>query len=101
MKKILFSLVIMLTMVLSANAQVYVGGSLGLHANKTELTLGFAPEVGYTFQNNTGVGCVFDLSYDKTTNVTGFGVNPYFEYDSYPADQPYPGTEADDSGTGR
>ena len=81
MKKILFSLVIMLTMVLSANAQVYVGGSLGLHANKTELTLGFAPEVGYTFQNNTGVGCVFDLSYDKTTNVTGFGVNPYFEYD--------------------
>ena len=79
MKKILFSLVIMLTMVLSANAQVYVGGSLNMHANKNAYNLAVSPEVGYSFQGNTGVGCVFDFAYEKDGDF-GFGVNPYFEY---------------------
>ena len=81
MKKILFVLTIMFTMALTANAQFYAGGSLGLHANKANYEFAFSPEIGYTFQNNTGVGCVFDFSYDKATKATGFGVNPYFEYD--------------------
>lgn len=81
MKKILISLAFLFTMVLTANAQFYAGGSLGLHANKGNCEFTISPEVGYTFQNNTGVGCVFDFAYDKATKVTGFGVNPYFEYD--------------------
>lgn len=79
MKKVLFSLVIMLTMVLSANAQVYVGGSLGMHADKNAYNFAVSPEVGYSFQGNTGVGCVFDFAYEKDGDF-GFGVNPYFEY---------------------
>lgn len=81
MKKILISLAFLFTMVLTANAQFYAGGSLGLHANKGNCEFAISPEVGYTFQNNTGVGCVFDFAYDKATKTTGFGVNPYFEYD--------------------
>ena len=84
MKKILFVLTIMFTMALSANAQFYAGGSLGLHANKAGHELAISPEIGYTFQGNTGVGCVFDFAYDKDKtfdlNTVGFGVNPYFEY---------------------
>lgn len=85
MKKILFLLTVIFTMALTANAQFYAGASLGMHANKAEFNLAVSPEVGYTFQNNTGVGCVFDFSFDKdkTFNADGFGfgVNPYFEYD--------------------
>lgn len=82
MKKILFVLTIMFTMALSANAQFYAGGSLGLHADKSDFSLAISPEVGYTFQNNTGVGCLFDFAFDKgETKSFGFGVNPYFEYD--------------------
>lgn len=81
MKKILFVLTIMFTMALSANAQFYAGGSLGLHANKTGHELAISPEIGYTFQGNTGVGCLFDFAFDKgETKSFGFGVNPYFEY---------------------
>ncbi len=84
MKKILFVLTIMFTMALSANAQFYAGGSLGLHADKNDFSLAISPEVGYTFQGNTGVGCLFDFTFkqDKASNFdkVGFGVNPYFEY---------------------
>lgn len=81
MKKIFLALTLLFTMALTANAQFYAGGSLGLHANKATCELAVSPEVGYTFQNNTGVGCVFDFGYDKADKVTSFGVNPYFEYD--------------------
>lgn len=82
MKKILFTLAALFIMAFSANAQVYVGGSLGLHNDKQNFNLAFSPEVGYTFQNNTGVGCLFDFTFDKDdTKTFGFGVNPYFEYD--------------------
>lgn len=84
MKKILFTLAALFIMALSANAQVYVGGSLGLHNDKQDFNLAFSPEIGYTFQGNTGVGCLFEFVFDDNNdtglNTTGFGVNPYFEY---------------------
>ena len=85
MKKILFVLTIMFTMALSANAQFYVGGGLGLHNSKDDFSLAVSPEIGYTFQNNTGVGCIFDFGY--ANDVIGFGVNPYFEYDFLAVDK--------------
>lgn len=81
MKKILFVLAVMLTMTLTVNAQFYAGGSFQLHADKANYEFAVSPEIGYTFQSNTAVGCVFDFSYDKGLQRTlGFGVNPYFEY---------------------
>ena len=84
MKKILISLAFLFTMVLTANAQFYAGGAIGMHANKADFSLSVSPEVGYTFQGNTGVGCLFDFTFDQDkvfdNDVFGFGVNPYFEY---------------------
>lgn len=84
MKKIILSLVIMFTLALTANAQFYAGASVGAHAQKGEYSLAFSPEVGYSFQGNTGAGCLFDFGFakDNTFDIGEFtfGVNPYFEY---------------------
>lgn len=79
MKKLLSVLAIVFALSLTANAQVYMGGSIGLHAQKNACEFALSPEVGYTFQGNTGVGCLFDFNINQDKDF-GFGVNPYFEY---------------------
>lgn len=79
MKKLLSLLAIVFALSLTANAQFYTGASLGMHAAKDAYNFQISPEVGYSFQGNTGVGCVFDFAYEKDSDF-GFGVNPYFEY---------------------
>ena len=85
-----------------AQAQLFVGGSLGLdfgstkvESTKTQKTFGFDfnPTVGYMFNDNMGVGMDILFGIDKTTfpkvdpddvesslNTTTFGIAPYFRY---------------------
>ena len=63
MKKILMTLVAVAMMAVSANAQVYVGGSIGIGSVKngngdTETTYKFLPEVGFALNNNWSLGVV-------------------------------------------
>lgn len=92
MKKILFTLAVSL-LTLGANAQVYVGGSVGVGSTKiaggnSETTYKLLPEVGYSFNRNWAVGTVVGLGKGTPTmldaNVANateyFTVQPYARY---------------------
>ena len=77
---------------LAANAQVWMGGSLGFDVTdyedgaKSEMTVQVAPEVGYTLNENWDVAVALNLSMIqnglgvKDANVTEFAVSPYARY---------------------
>ncbi len=77
---------------LGANAQTWVGGSLGLDfykldgADDTQTTFSIKPEVGYTLNEKwdlaigLGFSSVSNLNCVKDANATEFGVNPYARY---------------------
>lgn len=101
MKK-LFITIAFVAATMFAQAQLFVGGELGLGfgGTKVESTkinkafdFKFAPTVGYMFNDNMGVGVdlLFNLDKDKTpktegmqtddvNTVTTFGFAPYFRY---------------------
>ena len=82
MKKILALVVAVASM--SASAQVYLGGSLGVMRNSTEKTtqLTIAPEIGYSFSSKTALGGAFDYSYNYIDgeSLHLVTINPYFRY---------------------
>ena len=90
MKKIL-AIVAILFSVLSANAQVYVGGAIGYGSDKETSaspstdTFRFAPEIGYKFDENWDGGLSFDYtSVSKSgTTLSGFGVGGYVRYNYF------------------
>ena len=78
---------------MSVNAQVYVGGSLGINAwssqknagDRSETTFTILPEVGYNLNDEWAVGTVIGYVSDKWTGVNGisesaFTFNPYARY---------------------
>lgn len=95
MKKLIFALMLACVAV-GANAQAYLGGTLGLSIQNTKETLDYgnyghhsnsittttftlAPEIGYSFNKVLAVGTTFGLdciSVDSES-VTGFFVLPY------------------------
>lgn len=94
MKKILMTLVVA-AMAVSVNAQVYVGGSVGVGSVKlgsadAETTYKFVPEVGYNLSSDWAVGVA--LGYQKGACSLGNGsyaqdvktellqVSPYVRY---------------------
>lgn len=91
MKKIILAAIVAASS-LAANAQVWVGGSLGFNvtdkdnADKSEMIFQVAPEVGYSLNENWDVAVALDLSMlqnvngVKDDNVTAFEVSPYARY---------------------
>ena len=83
-------------MAVSASAQVYVGGNLGIAsvdpgAGDSETVFTVLPEVGYSFNSDWAAGVAFgwskgslqepELSFDGTLTRT-FSVNPYVRYNA-------------------
>ncbi|MBR1448129.1 MAG: outer membrane beta-barrel protein [Prevotella sp.] len=92
MKKIMMTLAAAFVAV-SMNAQVYVGGSLGINAwssqknagDRSETTFSVLPEVGYNFNDEWAVGTVIGYESDKWAGIEGvsenaFTFNPYVRY---------------------
>ena len=68
MKKLLMTLVASVAIAVSANAQVFVGGSVGFGSvkvagNDSEVTYKIVPEVGYNFNKNWAIG--LKIGYQK------------------------------------
>ena len=95
MKKILMTLAAVAMMAVSANAQVYVGGSIGIGSVKngngdTETTYKFLPEVGFALNNNWSLGVVAGVSkggcdfsgpyFNQDTDLEAVTINPYARY---------------------
>ncbi|MDR2011052.1 MAG: porin family protein [Bacteroidales bacterium] len=97
MKKLFLLVSFIFCVVLFANAQLYVGGSLGVNSTtykpeageKTSL-FGFSisPEVGYSLNDKMDIGLEigFSIASNKTEvtvdkiNTTDFSIAPYFRY---------------------
>ena len=89
MKKILLTALVAVS-ALAANAQVWVGGSIGynhydidgIKATKVD-HFEIAPEVGYALSDKVDLAIKLAFTSDKTGGadaVTGFQVNPYVRY---------------------
>lgn len=86
MKKIFLSMVVALCS-FAANAQAYVGGSLGYASvdekNVTTSNFTFAPEFGYKLNETWDLGIELDFSSSKTTRSDSkdvLAVAPYVRY---------------------
>lgn len=91
MKKILLAAFVAVAS-LSANAQVWVGGNLGLNTEKTSFdgtTLSkqnkvtIAPEIGYKYSDNLDFAVKLGYSHtdgEGKASTNGFSINPYVRY---------------------
>lgn len=86
MKKLVLVLAIVFAGFMTANAQVWIGGSLGAQVEKGHMGFDVNPEIGYTindqFQVAVGVEYSFDqreLAGDKYTD-NSLALRPYFRY---------------------
>lgn len=81
MKKILVVIAAALIAV-SANAQWYAGGSLGLNVSKDQSNLSFTPEAGYVFNENWSAGLALSIypSWFGNDSQCSFNINPYARY---------------------
>ena len=91
MKRLLLISVLLAAVALpEAQAQWYVGGSLGANTqlNRSEFTLDFLPEVGYTL-GDWSFGTIFNLFWNRSDNsgnpesFLNVGFAPYVEYYFY------------------
>ena len=80
MKKTLFTLLLGL-MAFTAQAQVYVGGSMGFWRNYDDnhTTLTIAPEVGYKLSDKWDLGTSVGFTHlcNKGVKVNGIAIDPY------------------------
>ena len=77
MKKVLLILALSL-IAFSAKAQLYAGGAVSFQAvGGGTAVINLAPEVGYSFNENMGVGGILSFGTANGTNVT---MRPYFRY---------------------
>ena len=89
MKKIVLSIIVAL-IAITANAQVYVGGTFGVGSDKVETegtevkntTFKILPEVGYELNEDWSVGTVVGYEYNKSGDVktNTFTIAPYARY---------------------
>ena len=80
MKKIMMTLVAAV-MAIGVNAQVYVGGGIGV-ANSSDgdydvTTFKLVPEIGYSFNEDWAAGVAFGWEGANKGNAKTFSVNPY------------------------
>ena len=68
-------------MSLTASAQVYLGGSVGLWRdyNENETSFNLTPEVGYNLSDKWAIGLQigYQHQYAKGVKANGFGIKPY------------------------
>lgn len=83
MKKFILTLMVASCSML-ANAQVWIGGSLGFNVTKPEngesiTTLVIAPEVGYNFNEKWGFGVALEEAalFNETHNGNAFSIAPF------------------------
>lgn len=88
MKK-LFLMAAMMVATLAANAQIYVGGSLGFESSKENkdadalTSFSIKPEVGYNLSDNFAVGIQLGYASEeqsKDVTVSKFEIAPYARY---------------------
>lgn len=91
MKKIFLTAVVAL-FAISANAQFWAGGAIGFESSKNKdldtkaSAFNFAPEFGYNFADNMGVGIALSMDNSKVvvgdnkTKKNRYLVAPYFRY---------------------
>ena len=90
MKKLFLVLALAFAGILTANAQVWVGGGLGASIQKNHTSLSIAPEVGYAINDQwqvaLGAGYGFNqtkvdvLGETITTNTNTLALQPYVRY---------------------
>lgn len=84
MKKLVFTLVVALMAIMSADAQVYVGGSFNLthdkNADATNFTI--APEVGYNLNKNWAIAAEIGYTHLKRREIktNAFSFAPYARF---------------------
>ena len=67
MKKLVLVLAIVFAGIMSANAQVWIGGGLGAQVEKNYTGFSIAPEVGYSINNHWQVALGLSFDYKKGT----------------------------------
>ena len=86
MKKFL-AIAIMLAASISASAQLYLGGSIGLNRNtsENETNLTIAPEIGYELNSKWAIGgeLAYNYKYDDGLSTNVFAIRPYARYTYY------------------
>ena len=82
MKKLVLTLAIVFAGIMSANAQVWIGGGLGADIQKNHTGITLSPEVGYAFNEHwqlaLGAGYTFDKSDLGTFNM--LSLEPYVRF---------------------
>ncbi len=90
MKKLLIVAVMALAAI-SASAQWYAGGSVGLWRNSSanETTFNLLPEIGYNISDDVAVGTTIGwyYNYDNGLKVNLFMFDPYVRYSFYQNDK--------------
>ena len=85
MKKLLLLLAFFVTASFSAQAQVWIGGSVNGFLNKETKTFTIAPDVGYCFSDtpfSIGCGIAYSGTIQKDEPYThSLSVSPFFRYD--------------------
>lgn len=92
MKKFFMTLIAAVAVAASANAQVYVGGNVGIASNKlgnadAETTYKVLPEIGYNINNDWAIGTVIGWGKGNPVSIENgataakyFTVQPYVRY---------------------
>ena len=83
MKKLVLVLAIVFAGVMSANAQVWVGGGLGAQVQNHYMQFSIAPEVGYCINDQWQVALGADYRYAKTEGMDAGNMlflQPYVRY---------------------
>ena len=79
MKKIVLTLAVIMASVLSTNAQVWMGGSVEVLANKTTTFLEIAPEIGYAIPSSRWtIAAGLDMAFVGNNYTVMF--EPYLRY---------------------
>jgi len=87
MKKLLLVAVIACAAI-SANAQVYLGGTAGVWRNDDNgaktTSFQITPEIGYNFNESWAIGASLGYIYEKdNAKKSAFGISPYVRYSYY------------------
>lgn len=84
MKKFILSLAAAFMLAMGANAQVYVGGGVGIAGNdngdETVTTYKFVPEIGYNFNEDWAAGVAFGWQGANKGGAKSVEVAPYARY---------------------
>ena len=85
MKKLLFILTFTFITAITAQAQMWLGGSANINANKEIQTFTIAPDVGYCFPNTPfSIACAIEYGGTFQSGEAyshSLTVSPYFRYD--------------------